>query len=56
MNGKWGYVKPQGKLRHPAYFPRRLPFSEGMAVTLISGWEYEFINKAGRHCHSRRGW
>lgn len=48
MNGKWGYVNHTGKLVIPPIFLAAFPFSEGMAVTLISGWEYEFIDKAGR--------
>jgi hypothetical protein len=47
INGKWGYVNHSGKLVIAPTFLAAFPFSEGLALTMITGWQYQFINKTG---------
>ena len=48
IDGKWGYVDHAGELVIPATFLAAFPFSEGLAVTMINGSEYEFIDRTGK--------
>lgn len=37
-----------GKLVIPATFVAAFPFSEGLALTMIDGWQYEFVDRTGK--------
>lgn len=48
INAKWGYVNHAGKLALAPTFLAAFPFSERLALTVTTGWQYQFIDKTGK--------
>ena len=48
QNGKWGYIDKSGKVVVNAQFEQAMPFSEGLAMVMVSGRKIGFIDNTGQ--------